>query len=59
MALDKYRYHIYPDRIYVIDIDSKNKVEVKGSEIITLLGLESYFYVQDSQGTSQGTQEDS
>lgn len=58
MALDKYRYHIYPDRIYVIDIDSKNKVELRGSEIITLLGLESYFYAQGSPEMSQDTLED-
>lgn len=59
MALDKYRYHIYPDRIYVIDIDAKNKVELRGSEIINLIGLGSYFYTQDSSETSQGTPEDS
>lgn len=43
MSIDKYRYHIYPDRIYVIKIDSKNSVEIKGSELIAMMGLESYY----------------
>lgn len=47
MSLDKYRYTIYPDRIYVIELDKKIKVEIKGSEIITKLGLESYYYDTD------------
>lgn len=45
--MDKYRYHIYPDRIYVISLDESDfgtaKIEVKGSEIIKLLGVESYY----------------
>jgi hypothetical protein len=43
MALDKYRYHIYPDRIYVIQIDAKTSIEIRGHELISLLGLGSYF----------------
>ncbi len=58
MALDKYRYTIYPDRIYVIEIDRGIKIELRGSEIFTRLGLESYFYAQGSQETSQDTLED-
>ena len=45
--MDKYRYHIYPDRIYVVQLDdsdlSDKRVEYRGSEIIRLLGLESYY----------------
>lgn len=45
--MDKYRYHIYPDRIYVVQLDdsdlSNKRVEYRGSEIIRLLGLESYY----------------
>ena len=45
--MDKYRYHIYPDRIYVFQLDesdfSDKRVEMRGSEIIELLGLTSYY----------------
>lgn len=58
MALDKYRYTIYPDRIYVIEIDKNVKIELRGSEIMSQLGLESYLYTQDSPETSQDMPED-
>jgi predicted transcriptional regulator with HTH domain len=44
MSLDKYRYTIYPDRIYVIEIDKGVKIELRGSEILEMLGVDSYFY---------------
>ena len=47
VMMDKYRYHIYPDRIYVISLDESDhgnaKIELKGSDIIKLLGVESYY----------------
>jgi predicted transcriptional regulator with HTH domain len=43
MSLDKYRYHIYPDRIYVIEISKGISIELRGSEIISMLGIDSYF----------------
>jgi hypothetical protein len=47
MGMDKYRYHIYPDRIYVIQLDEsdydKATIEIKGSELIELLGVKSYY----------------
>jgi len=45
--MDKYRYNIYPDRIYVISLDDSDygtaRIEIKGSEIISLLGVKSYY----------------
>jgi hypothetical protein len=45
--MDKYRYHIYPDRTYVFQLDdsdfSDKRIEMKGSEIIELLGIGSYY----------------
>ncbi len=32
MLTDKYRYHIYPDRIYVIDTEN-GKVEIPGHRL--------------------------
>lgn len=58
MGLDKYRYNIYPDRIYVIKLSNNVSIEYRGHEIMKLLGLESYLYTQDSLETSQGTPED-
>lgn len=52
MATDKYRYHIYPDRIYVIEISKGIKVEIKGSEIASLLGLDSYMDPYQAEDTS-------
>lgn len=51
--MDKYRYYIYPDRIYVISLDNSDygtaKIEIKGSEIIKLLGAQSYYEdIEDS-----------
>jgi predicted transcriptional regulator with HTH domain len=43
MSRDKYRYHIYPDRIYVIEISKGVSIELRGSEIMMMLGLDSYF----------------
>lgn len=43
MSRDKYRYEIYPDRIYILKIDSKTSIELRGHEIMKLLGLDSYF----------------
>ncbi len=43
MSTDKYRYTLHPDRIYVIHIENNIKIEIKGSEIMALMGLESYF----------------
>ena len=40
--MDKYRYHIYPDRIYVFEIAPKVSIEITGSELMSLLGLDSY-----------------
>jgi hypothetical protein len=40
--MDKYRYHIYPDRIYVIEIAPKVKIEIRGWELMERLGLQSY-----------------
>jgi hypothetical protein len=40
--MDKYRYHIYPDRIYVVKLDNKADIEITGKELIELLGVESY-----------------
>ena len=42
MSLDKYRYEIYPDRIYFIRLATGVAVEIKGSELITMMGLDSY-----------------
>lgn len=42
MSIDKYRYTIYPDRIYVFQIDRGISVEIKGSELFDLLGLGTY-----------------
>lgn len=33
---DKYRYHIYPDRTYIVDWDG-DKVEILGSEIVNII----------------------
>jgi hypothetical protein len=47
MGMDKYRYHIYPDRIYVIQLDESNvnkaTIEITGRELIELLGVKSYY----------------
>jgi hypothetical protein len=40
--MDKYRYHLYPDRIYIVQIDQGVSIEIKGSELFNLLGLGSY-----------------
>ena len=40
--MDKYRYHIYPDRIYVFDLGGA-KIEIRGWELANLLGVESYY----------------
>jgi hypothetical protein len=40
--MDKYRYHIYPDRIYVFDLGGAT-VEIKGHELASLLGIDSYY----------------
>lgn len=37
MTTDKYRYHIYDDRIYVIQIDEDKTIELSGSEIVEYL----------------------
>lgn len=42
MSTDKYRYPIYPDRIYVIEISKGVCVELRGYEIMTMLGLDTY-----------------
>jgi hypothetical protein len=45
--MSKYRYHIYPDRIYVISLDESDygnaKIEITGREIIELLGVKTYY----------------
>ena len=50
--MDKYRYHIYPDRIYVLQLDesdfSDKRVEILGSEIIKIMGLESYYEPEEN-----------
>lgn len=33
MLTDKYRYHIYPNRIYVIEIGDGKKVEIPGHRL--------------------------
>lgn len=37
MSTDKYRYHIYDDRTYVIKIDDDTTIELTGSEIVEYL----------------------
>ncbi len=46
--MDKYRYHIYPDRIYVFEIAPKVTIEIKGWELAKLLGIESYSNTGDN-----------
>ena len=47
MGMDKYRYRIYPDRIYVIKLDESNlnkaTIEITGRELTELLGVSSYY----------------
>jgi hypothetical protein len=49
--MDKYRYHIYPDRVYVISLDESDygtaKIEITGADIIRLLNLESYYELEE------------
>ena len=40
--MDKYRYHIYPDRIYVFDLGGPI-IEVRGWELMIMLGIDSYY----------------
>lgn len=39
--MNKYRYHIYPDRIYVFELGGA-MIEMTGYELYELLGIDSY-----------------